>query len=79
MIKMATNYLVYNAYINTQTVKRITCKLCGTTKKPQGGRIDAKGWVAYHIANRTRERYCPDCSAKVWPLAYADAIKQLEV
>lgn len=78
MIKMADRYFVYDVRILTQSVKQITCKLCGKTKKPQGRRIDARGWVAYHIANRTKERYCPDCAAKVWPFAYADAMKQIE-
>ena len=78
MIQLEKNYFVYTGYISSPQVKEILCGLCSAKLKRPGGRIEARGWVAFHINNHTRERYCPKCAVKVWPALYAEALKQME-
>jgi len=79
MIPLEKHYFVYTGYVSTPSIQEFLCALCGETLGRPGGRIEAQGWVGFHINHHTRERYCPVCALKVWPVLYPEALAKTKV
>lgn len=75
MITLEKNYAIYTGYISSPTVEGMVCAVCGKSVGRPSGRIEARGWVCYHVNKHVLERYCPECATRVWPLAYPEKMK----
>jgi len=78
MITLEPRYFIYTGYITRLPKAGIVCAVCHKKAGTHKGRPDVRGWVAFHVNHHTRERYCVECSRKIWPFAYPAALERGE-